>query len=106
MLMPALLMRMSIRPRRSTTARTAETVDDRADGGVHRGFVGDVHGDGDGFATEAGQLIDRPMRFVGIARRDGHARPGLREPLGHAEADPAVASGHHRYLALEVEHED
>jgi hypothetical protein len=46
---------------------------------------------------------DRSCRLRLIASDDGNRRPGFRKPACHAKADAAVAAGHDRHLAAEIE---
>ncbi len=78
---------------------------------VHRGLdhrlagrlLGEVALDGRGLHAQAGERFDGGGVLGGIAA--GHHHPGtaLRQPAGHAEADAAIATGHDRGLAAEVE---
>ena len=56
-------------------------------------------------AAQAGraQLLDRLLPFALVARGDGDGRPGMRQAARHAEAKPAIAAGHDRHAAAQVE---
>ena len=50
-----------------------------------------------------GQVCDRVLRFLEVARRDDDRGSGLCQPLSHAEPDAAIAAGHHGDLSAQID---
>ena len=94
MLMPALLTRMSSRPKRSTVACTSA---------LQEASLRDVDLDRGGLGAEPCQLLDRRGVLGRVARRRPRPWRRAREAARHAEADAAVAAGDDRDPAGEIE---
>ena len=50
-----------------------------------------------------GQVCDRVLRFLEVARRDDDRGSGRCQPPSHAEPDAAIAAGHHGDLSAQIE---
>ena len=92
--MPALLTRMSRRPRRSTVSsiilrQEASLATSTSSTAVLTPSL----------ASSAAAASD----FLHVAPGDGDGRPGLGHAARHAETDAAVAAGDDRHAALEIE---
>jgi hypothetical protein len=82
---------------------TAQFAPNALDHGRNRRLVSDIGGDCDGLVAVFHQLSDSGGRFRFVAADNGDGGATVREPTGHAKADAAVAAGHDRDLAVEVE---
>ena len=92
--MPALLTRMSRRPRRLTVS----SIILRQEASLATSTSSTRRLD-----AELGQLRRGGLRLFHVAPGDRDGRAGLGHAAGHAEADAAVAAGDDRDAAFEVE---
>ena len=73
------------------------------DHGGDRGLVGDVGDDRDGLGAALLEFGNRGFRFGFVASDDRDRGAGRGQPARHAEPDAAIAAGHDRDFAGEIE---
>jgi hypothetical protein len=81
----------------------AELAADALDHGCNSRFVGDVGRHGNGPGAKPFDAGDRRGRLRLIAPDDRDRGSSFRQPARHAKSDAAIAAGHDRNLAAEIE---
>ncbi len=79
----------------------AEGANGKGDEEIHISLVGDVGGDGQGFAAPGFDFVSQGFKLMSISSGQDDACPGLSKGQGRGPADAPAGSGDDGYFVLE-----